>query len=175
MLDQPSYRESANNYAPDDDALYSPYTSSHRNDLLPDDIDTNFLTRFLSKLPIDEDDGPRSYEKYRDSDGDMIMDGSSLLDKVPCEVGATDDCPYNAECIPLSMKTRNGLCKCILGTEENAQGACVRPYAKGPTDLETDKKNDELGSEVKMDTSATSVVQKLTVSILSKEVCNQIQ
>ncbi|KAG7312210.1 hypothetical protein JYU34_001679 [Plutella xylostella] len=175
ILDQSNYRE-ANNFVPEDDSIYSPYSSSHRNDIGPEDVDPNFLARFLSNLPnIEDEDNSRPYSKYRDNNvGEMILDASSFLDKDPCEVGVAEDCPFNAECIPLSIKTRNGICKCIPGTSENEQGMCVqnsRPYSKGPTDLETMmKKTEDLSAEPKMESSSPSSIQKLTVSIVSKEV-----
>lgn len=105
------------------------------------------------------------------------MDATSFLDKMPCEVGANDDCPFNSECIPLGLKTRNGICKCVPGTEEDSQGACVQtihPFSKGPT-IYMSKKDDEMISdsrneELKPESTSPKTIQNLTVSIVSKEV-----
>lgn len=125
---------------------------------------------------MDEDESS-TYDKYRDNtESDMIMDATSFLEKISCEVGA-NDCPFNAECIPLGLKLHNGICKCVPGTEENAQGACektIRPFSKGPTiPMDTLKKSDnsEIKNEdTKIDTTSSKTVQILMVSILSKEV-----
>lgn len=124
------------------------------------------------------EDETRPYDRVG-SDSDMIMDAATFLDKVQCEVGAPDDCPFNSECIPLGIKMRRGICKCVPGTEENAQGTCVqihRPFSKGPTipldgltrgeDLLTNPKSDDL----ELETSSVRSIQNLTVSVLSKEV-----
>ncbi|XP_072944852.1 dyslexia-associated protein KIAA0319 [Epargyreus clarus] len=173
LLDQSNFRE-VNNFIPEEESVYS--YSNHRNDMPSEDDDTDFLARFLNNLPNIEDDEPQGYEKYSDStDNDMMLAASRFLEKVPCEIGA-DDCPYNAECIPLDMKHRNGICKCNLGYEENSQGGCVqmmRPFSKGPTvPMESMKKGQDLISESKADSliDKTSPKQNLTVSILSKEV-----
>ena len=172
-MDQSSYRP-VNNFSPEEESIYSPYTS-HRNDLLNDDDDSNFLSRFINNLPTMDDDEARSFDKYRDNnDSDMIMDATNFLEKIPCEVGV-GDCPFNSECIPLGLKLRNGICKCVPGTEENAQGACVqtlRPFSKGPT-VDAMKKNDDPEAKsdaLKTETSSQKSVQTLTVSILSKQV-----
>ncbi|PZC78905.1 hypothetical protein B5X24_HaOG217099 [Helicoverpa armigera] len=175
ILDQSSYRPVNNNFSPEDDSLYAPYTS-HRNDLLNDDEESNFLSHFLNNLPTMDDDEARTFDKYRDNnDSDMIMDATNFLEKIPCELGA-GDCPFNSECIPVGHKMRGGICKCVPGTEENAQGACVqtmRPFSKGPT-IPVDamkKTDDELKNDVlKTETSSPKSVQTLTVSILSKQV-----
>ncbi|CAG9788737.1 unnamed protein product [Diatraea saccharalis] len=177
ILDQSSYAEMNNNYSPEDDSLYSPYTS-HRNDILTEDDDTSFLSHFLNNLPSIEEDEVRTFDKYRDNnDSDMIMEATNYLDKVPCDVGA-NDCPFNSECIPLGIKPNNGICKCVLGTEENAQGACIqiiRPYAKGPTiPLDSIKKSDDIpdikSDDTKMDISTPKTIQNLTVSVSDKQV-----
>lgn len=175
IIDRSSYRDASNNFAPEDDSsIYGHFTNSHNN-LLPEDEDTNFLSRFLNNLPnIDEEDSSNTYDKFRENDNDMVMDATSFLDKVPCEVGVADECPFNAECIPLGLKTRNGICKCVLGTEENSQGSCVqsRPFSKGPT-IDTGKRDDEVSdtksSDVKNEPSPKTI-QNLTVSIKSKTV-----
>lgn len=107
----------------------------------------------------------------------MILEPSSFLEKISCEVGANEiQCPFNSECIPIGLKLRNGVCKCVLGTEENAQGSCVqtlRPFSKGPTiPIDAIKKDDAdvKGDDPKTETSSTKTVQTLTVSILSKQV-----
>lgn len=148
--------------------------------MLSDDDDSSFLSRFINNLPSMEEDD-RNFEKYRDNnDSDMIMDATSYLEKVPCEVGA-NDCPFNSECIPLGRKLQNGICKCVPGTEENSQGACVqsiRPYAKGPTiPLDSIKKSGELIPDTKSDddkteSSTPKTIQKLTVSVSDKKVSN---
>ncbi|KOB72590.1 Uncharacterized protein OBRU01_12020 [Operophtera brumata] len=173
ILDQSSLREISSNYSPEEEPIYPPYTS-HQNDL-EDEDPSNFLTHFIDNLPVDDDDS-RDFDKYRDN-SDMIMDSTSFLEKISCEVGAVEmQCPFNSECIPLALKLRNGFCKCVPGTEENAQGSCVqtlRPYSKGPTiPIDAIKKDD---SEVKSDslkteTSSAKSIQTLTVSILSKQV-----
>lgn len=176
ILDQSSYRQVNNNFSPEEESIYSPYTS-RRNDLLTDDDEAAFLSRFINNLPMDDDD--RSFDKYRDnSDSDMIMDASNFLEKIPCEVGARD-CPFNAACMPLGLKTRNGICKCIPGTEENAQGSCVqtiRPFSKGPTiPVDSIKKIDDPEGKTddqKLESTSPKSVQTLTVSILSKQVIN---
>ncbi|XP_028168662.1 dyslexia-associated protein KIAA0319 [Ostrinia furnacalis] len=177
ILDQSSYNEVNTNFSPEEESLYSPYTS-HRNDLMPEDDDSNFLSRFINNLPSMEED-ERNFDKYRDNnDSEMIMDATSYLEKVPCEVGASD-CPFNAECIPLGLKLRNGICKCIPGTEENSQGSCVqtiRPFAKGPTiPMDSIKKNDELipdpkNDDLKTESSTPKAIQNLTVSVSDKTV-----
>lgn len=123
---------------------------------------------------MDDDNGRR----FDSNENDMIMDATGFLEKISCEVGTRDDCPFNAECIPLRMKLRNGFCKCVPGTEENAQGACVqiiRPFAKGPTiPMDALKKTDDMDPKtdnLKTETSSPRSSQNLTVSILSKEVC----
>ncbi|XP_075980361.1 dyslexia-associated protein KIAA0319 isoform X2 [Anticarsia gemmatalis] len=168
ILDQSSYRQVNNNFSPEEESMYSPYTS-RRNDILNDDDESTFLNRFINNLSVDDDDRPYT-------DNDMIMDASSFLEKIPCEVGA-DDCPMNADCIPLGLKTRNGICKCVPGTEENSQGSCVqtiRPFSKGPTiPVDAIKKMDDSdikGDSLKTETSSQKSVQTLTVSILSKQV-----
>lgn len=103
------------------------------------------------------------------------MDSTNFLEKITCEVGV-GDCPFNSECVPLGIKLRNGICKCIPGTEENAQGACIqinRPFSKGPTiPIDAIKKDDsEVKSDaLKIESSSVKTVQTLTVSILSKQV-----
>lgn len=166
-----------NNFSPEEETLYSPYTS-HRNELLTDDDDSSFLSRFINNLPTIEED-ERNFDKYRDNnESDMILDSTNFLEKVPCEVGASD-CPFNAECIPLGLKLRNGICKCIPGTEENSQGACVqtmRPFSKGPTiPIDSIKKSEDLISgpksdDSKTDNSITKTIQNLTVSVSDKKV-----
>lgn len=180
ILDQSSYTEVNSNFPSEEEALYSPYTS-HRNDLLADDDDSSFLSRFINNLPTMEED-ERNFDKYRDNnDSDMILDSTSFLEKMPCEVGA-NDCPFNAECIPLGLKLRNGICKCIPGTEENAQGACIqtiRPFSKGPTiPIDSIKKSDDLISDPKTDdtkteTSSPKTIKNLTVSVSDKKVSDQ--
>ncbi|CAB3253365.1 unnamed protein product [Arctia plantaginis] len=172
ILDQSNYRQVNNNFSPEEESMYSPYTS-HRNDLITDDDESAFLARFLNNLPMDDDDRP--YDKYRDNtDSDMIMDTSRYLEKIPCEV--SEDCPLNAACVPFSMKMRNGICKCIPGTEENGQGVCepIRPFSKGPTiQVDPIKKLDEAdvkSDALKTETTSQKTVQPLTVSILSKKV-----
>lgn len=173
ILDQSSYRDVSSNFSPEDESIYNPYTS-HSQNLLSEDEESNFLSNFLNNLPVEEDDA-RQFDKYRDSsDSELLLDRTSFFEKVPCEVGAADDCPFNSECIPLGLKTRNGICKCVPGTEENRQGACVqllRPFSKGPTIPMDSKKNGEM-SDLKADSKAEVVktIQNLTVSILSKEV-----
>lgn len=112
------------------------------------------------------------------SENDMVMDATNYLGKIACDVGTAEDCPFNSECIPIGLKLRNGICKCVPGTEENAQGACVqtlRPFAKGPImQMDSLKKNDAIGDiandDLKIESSTTKSVQNLTVSIISKEV-----
>lgn len=174
ILDQSSLRDISSNYSPEEEPIYSPYTN-RRNDLNDDDDSNNFLSHFIDNLPVDDDDS-RSFEKYRDTN-DMIMDSSSFLEKISCDVGAVEiQCPFNSECIPLGLKLRNGICKCVPGTEENAQGSCVqilRPFSKGPTiPIDAIKKDDsEVKSDsLKIETSSDKSVQTLTVSIVSKQV-----
>ncbi|XP_073962092.1 dyslexia-associated protein KIAA0319 isoform X2 [Choristoneura fumiferana] len=173
ILDQSSYRDVGSNFSPEEESIYTPYTSRNQN-LLSEDDESNFLSNFLNNLPVDEDDA-RQFDKYRDSsDNELLLDRTSFFEKVPCEVGAADDCPFNSECIPLGLKTRNGICKCVPGTEENRQGACVqmlRPFSKGPTIPMDSKKSGEI-SDLKIDSKSEGVktIQNLTVSILSKEV-----
>jgi hypothetical protein len=165
-----------NNFSPEEDTLYTPYTN-HRSELTEDD-DSNFLSRFINNLPSIDEEESRTFDKYRDNnDNDMIMESTNYLEKVPCEVGA-NDCPFNSECIPLGHKLSNGICKCIPGTEENAQGTCIptmRPFSKGPTiPIDSIKKNDDL-SDVKNDvgkpeTSSPKSIQNLTVSVSNKTV-----
>ncbi|GBP16730.1 Dyslexia-associated protein KIAA0319-like protein [Eumeta japonica] len=177
ILDPSNYRDITTNFSPEDEsAIYAPYTS--HSELLPDGDDANFLTRFINNLPnIDEED-PRNFGKYRDNnDSDMVMDATNFLEKVPCEVGAAEDCPFNAECIPLGLKTNNGICKCVPGTEENSQGVCVqtlRSYPKG-NPIDSIKKTDnsvlaDKSEDLKIDSAPPKSIQTLTVSIVSKEV-----
>ncbi|KAF9805268.1 hypothetical protein SFRURICE_014019 [Spodoptera frugiperda] len=176
ILDQSSYRQVNNNFSPEEESVYSPY-SINRNDLLNGDEASTFLSRFLNNLPTMDEDEPRNFDKYRDNnDNDMIMDTNSFLEKIPCEVDA-GDCPFNSECIPLGLKLRNGICKCVPGTEENAQGSCVqiiRPFSKGPTiPVDSMKKNDDVDPKsdiLKTETTSQKSIQTLTVSILSKQV-----
>ncbi|KAL4708995.1 hypothetical protein ACJJTC_005856 [Scirpophaga incertulas] len=176
ILDQSSYSEVNSNFSPEEDSMYSPFTS-HRNDILSEDDGSSFLSRFINNLPSMDDEESRAFDKYREnSDNEMIMDASNYIEKVPCEVGV-NDCPLNAECIPLGIKLRNGICKCIPGTEENTQGACIqsiRPFSKGPTiPLDGIKKNDELDSnsdETKPEISSPKSIQNLTVSVSNKTV-----
>lgn len=171
ILDQSSYREISNNYSPEEEPLYTPYTS-HRNDLLTDENTDDFLSHFINNLPNMDDEDTRGFVKYRDNgDTDMIMDATGYLEKISCDVGA-GDCPFNAECVPLGLKTSNGFCKCIPGTEENSQGACVkslRPFSKGPT-LPMDSSKKSEGTDTKMESTTPRTVQTLTVSIVSKTV-----
>ncbi|XP_049875638.1 dyslexia-associated protein KIAA0319-like [Pectinophora gossypiella] len=175
ILDQSNYREVNNNFSPEEDSLYSPY-ANHRNDIVADDEDSKFLSHFINNLPNIEVDETRNFD--RDSaDNDLIMDASSFLEKVPCEVGAADDCPFNSECVPLGLKLRNGICKCLPGTEENAQGACIqtmRPFSKGPTiPMDAMKKDDLMDAkadDIKPEIASPKSVQNLTVSIISKQV-----
>ncbi|XP_047535299.1 dyslexia-associated protein KIAA0319 isoform X1 [Vanessa atalanta] len=172
ILDQSNFRELNNNFSPEDESIYS--FSNHRNELADDDEST-FLTHFINNLPNIEEDDRQNFEKYTDSNDNEMMLASRFLEKNSCEVGA-DDCPYNSECIPIGLKMQNGICKCVMGTEENAQGACVphRPFSKGPTiPIESIKKSDNLISEMRTeDLKADKPVtrQNLTVSISSKEV-----
>ncbi|KAJ0174628.1 hypothetical protein K1T71_009736 [Dendrolimus kikuchii] len=175
ILDQSSYRDVYNTYSPDEESIYSPYTG-HHNDMLSEEEGSNFLSRFINNLPTIGDEETQNFDKFRDtSDSDMIMDSTNFLEKISCEVGA-GDCPFNSECIPLGLKMRNGICKCVPGTEENSEGACVptRAFSKGPTiPVDAMKKNDD--SDVKTDSLKTEsttqkTVQTLTVSILSKQV-----
>lgn len=172
ILDQSNFREISSNYSPEEEPIYSPYTS-HRNELNDDDDPNNFLSRFIDNLPVDDDDS-RSFDKYRDSnDNDMIMESTSFLEKISCEVGSVEiQCPFNSECIPIGLKLRNGVCKCVPGTEENSQGSCVqtlRPFSKGPTISIDAVKKDDSEEKSKTETTAKSV-QTLTVSIVSKQV-----
>lgn len=107
----------------------------------------------------------------------MIMDSTSFIEKISCEVGAVEiQCPFNSECIPLGLKLRHGICKCVPGTEENALGSCVqtlRPFSKGPTiPIDAIKKDDSevKGDSLKIETTSEKSVQTLTVSIVSKQV-----
>lgn len=161
--------------------MYAPYTN-RRNDILADVDDNKFLTHFIDNLPNLEDEEARNLD--RDSpESDMAMDTTNYLGKIACEVGAADDCPFNSECIPIGHKLRNGICKCVPGTEENAQGACVqtlRPFAKGPTmQMDSLKKSDAMigeprNDDLKIESSSPKIVQNLTVSISPKQVmyCN---
>ncbi|CAH2043698.1 unnamed protein product, partial [Iphiclides podalirius] len=174
ILDQSNNREVNNNFSPDDE-LYTPYTSRYSNLL---SVNEDFLSNFLNNLPNIEDEGSQGYSKFRENnDSDMLMDASKFIEKVPCVVGESDDCPYNSECVSLGLKLRNGICKCIPGTEENSQGACVqaiRPYAKGPTiPIDSIKKNEEISDESKIGDNKSETPasrQNLTVSVLSKQV-----
>ncbi|CAG9564693.1 unnamed protein product [Danaus chrysippus] len=171
ILEQTNYRESNSNFSPEEEPVYS--YSNQRNDI-QDDEESNFLNHFINNLPSMDDEEQQNFDKYTDSNDNEMMLASRFLEKVSCEVGA-DDCPFNAECIPLGHKMRNGLCKCIMGTEENAEGACVarRPFSKGPTiPLESTKKIENLDPEIKSSNlkSDLSSHQNLTVSISSKEV-----
>lgn len=169
ILDQSNFRELNNNFSPEDETMYS--FTNHHNDLADDD-ESNFLTHFINNLPNMEEDEPQNFDKYADNnDNEMMM---RFLEKNSCEVGA-DDCPFNSECIPLGLKMRSGICKCVMGTEENAQGACIpqRPFSKGPTiPIESIKKSENLMSEMGSDLKSDKPVarQNLTVSISSKEV-----
>ncbi|XP_063537296.1 dyslexia-associated protein KIAA0319 [Cydia strobilella] len=171
ILDQSSYREAGSNYSPEEESVYSPYTRNQN--LVTDDEESNFLSHFLNNLPM-EDDDTRPYDKYRDStDNELLVDATRFLEKVPCEVGASGDCPFNSECIPLGLKTRNGICKCVPGTEENAQGVCVqmlRPFSKGPTIPMDSKKSGEALDKTDIKSEAPKTDQNLTVSIVSKTV-----
>ncbi|XP_068617646.1 dyslexia-associated protein KIAA0319 [Battus philenor] len=172
ILDQSNNHDANNNFSPEDE-IYAPYTSRY-TDLLAEDED--YLTHFLNNLPNEDEEGTQIFGKFRDStDNEMIMDASNFLEKVPCVVGETDDCPLNSECVSLGLKLNNGFCKCIPGTEENSQGLCVkiiRPYSKGPTiPMNEDKKSDLVGSktsEIKLEILTPR--QNLTVSVLSKQV-----
>ncbi|CAG4952006.1 unnamed protein product [Colias eurytheme] len=164
ILSQSSFREESNNFQ-DEEPVYA---YSNGNNEIADVDESNFLSHFINNLPtIDEDES--QYEKYTNSNDNEMMLASRFLEKVACEVGASD-CPYNAECIPLGHNMHNGICKCILGTEMNAQGSCVpirRSYSKGPIDsIEPIKKPEDILSQTK----ENKPVQNLTVSILSKEV-----
>ncbi|XP_026756071.2 dyslexia-associated protein KIAA0319 [Galleria mellonella] len=176
ILDQSSYTEVSNNFSPEEEPLYAPYSSRH-NDLLSEDEDSNFLSHFINNLPNMEEGEGRNFDKFRDaSDSDVLMDSTNFLENVPCEMGV-GDCPFNSECIPLGLKGAHGICKCLPGTEL-AQGTCVpiRPYSKGPTiPIDSIKKNDELitdskNDNIKIDTSTPKIVQNLTVSVSDKEV-----
>lgn len=163
ILDQSNFRELNNNYAADDEPQYS-YTNRYSDG----DV-TNFLTHFINGVPnIDDDE--QNFVKFSDTTDNEMMLASRFLEKISCEVGS-DDCPYNAECVPLGHNMRNGICKCMLGMEENAQGDCVpihRSFSKDSVD--SVKKGDSL-VESKSDLPDKSAPrQKLTVSILSKEV-----
>lgn len=171
ILDQSSARDISSNF-PEEEPIYSPY-NSHQNDILNDDEGSSFLSHFINNLPVEEDD---SRPLYRDnSDSSIMMEPNNYLDKITCEVGV-DDCPFNSECVPLGLKMRNGICKCIPGMEESPQGACiqsVRPFSKGPTiPIDAIKKDDASKNNdvLKMDTASAKTVQTLTVSILSKQV-----
>ncbi|XP_045451148.1 dyslexia-associated protein KIAA0319 [Melitaea cinxia] len=171
ILDQSNFRELNNNFSPEDETMYS--FTNHRNDLADDD-ESNFLTHFINNLPNMEEDEPQNFDKYTDNNDNELMLASRFLEKNSCEVGA-DDCPFNSECIPLGLKMRSGICKCVMGTEENAQGACIpqRPFSKGPTiPIESIKKSENLMSEMRSDLKSDKPVarQNLTVSISSKEV-----
>ncbi|XP_041982095.1 dyslexia-associated protein KIAA0319 [Aricia agestis] len=168
ILEQSNFRE-LNNYSPEEEPMYA--YSNHGNDM-PDDEESSFLNRFINNLPSLEDDEQQAFDKYESSDEMMLA--SRFLNKISCDMGA-DDCPYNSECVPLGHKM-HGICKCILGMEENSQGACVpmrRPYSKGPTmPIESIKKSDSLidakMDESKLDTNMPKL--NLTVSIESKQV-----
>lgn len=158
--------------------MYSPY-NGHQNDILPEDDGSNFLSRFINNLPTIGDEETQNFGKFREnSDSDMIMDSTNFLEKISCEVGA-GDCPFNSECIPLGLKMRNGICKCVPGTEENSEGTCVpiRPFSKGPTiPIDAMKKNENSEAKVesgKTESTTQKTVQTLTVSILSKQVGGQ--
>ncbi|XP_026321245.1 dyslexia-associated protein KIAA0319 [Hyposmocoma kahamanoa] len=177
ILDQSSYNEVSNTYSPEEESIYAPYTN-RRNGILSDVDDNKFLTHFISNLPNLEEEEVRNLD--RDSpENDMVMDATSFLGKIACEVGAADDCPFNSECIPIGLKLRNGICKCVPGTEENAQGTCVqtlRPFAKGPTmQMDSLKKSVEMigdsrNDDLKIESSSPKSVQNLTVSVLPKQV-----
>lgn len=177
ILDQPSDREVSNTFTPEEESIYAPYTN-RRNDILSDVDDNKFLTHFINNLPNLEEDEVRNMD--RDSpENDMVMDATNYLGKIACEVGAADDCPFNSECIPIGLKLRNGICKCVPGTEEDAQGACVqtlRPFAKGPTiQMDSLKKSAEMigdsrNDDLKIESSSPKSVQNLTVSISPQQV-----
>ncbi|KPJ18756.1 Dyslexia-associated protein KIAA0319 [Papilio machaon] len=173
ILDQSNNREVTNNFSQEDE-VYPPYTGRY-TDLLTEDED--FLSHFLNNLPNNEDEGTQTFSKFREnSDNEMIMDASNFLEKVPCVVGEPDDCPFNSECVSLGLKLRNGICKCIAGTEENSQGTCVqsiRPYSKEATIPIDAKKDDDLMAGAKLGDTKSDMPaprQNLTVSILSKQV-----
>lgn len=165
ILDQSNFRELNNNYATDEDSQYS-YTNRYSDD----DV-TNFLTHFINGVPNINDD-EQNFVKFTDTTDNEMMLASRFLEKISCEVGS-DECPYNAECVPLGHNMRNGICKCMLGMEENAQGSCVpihRSFSKDSVD--SIKKGDSL-IESKSDIllpDKSAPRQKLTVSILSKQV-----
>lgn len=157
---------------PEEEVIYSPYQSQQQQ-LPANEEEEIFLSQFLTNLPNMDDESTRNYLKYRDNDGDLV-DASLFLEKVPCIVGAGDDCPIDSECIPLSLDTRRGICKCVLGTEQNDRGACVpniRPFAKGPTNIDLMlKSNDDKSDSSKFNIIAPVSIVNLKVSVLSKEV-----
>ncbi|XP_047521551.1 dyslexia-associated protein KIAA0319-like protein isoform X3 [Pieris napi] len=163
ILGQSSFREEQN--FGEEELVYG-YPNRHSE--VADDEESNYLAHFINNLPTidDEDSG---YEKYDNSDNDMML-ASKFLEHVVCVMG-TNNCPFNAECIPLGHNMHKGICKCVLGTEMNEQGACVplrRPYSKGPTDLNDSIKKEDI--ETKSDIKENKPVQNLTVSILSQTV-----
>ncbi|XP_047521550.1 dyslexia-associated protein KIAA0319-like protein isoform X2 [Pieris napi] len=163
ILGQSSFREEQN--FGEEELVYG-YPNRHSE--VADDEESNYLAHFINNLPTidDEDSG---YEKYDNSDNDMML-ASKFLEHVVCVMG-TNNCPFNAECIPLGHNMHKGICKCVLGTEMNEQGACVplrRPYSKGPTDLNDSIKKEDM--ETKSDIKENKPVQNLTVSILSQTV-----
>ncbi|CAH4029959.1 unnamed protein product [Pieris brassicae] len=163
ILGQSSFREEQN--FGEEELVYG-YPNRHSE--VADDEESNYLAHFINNLPnIDDEDS--GYEKYDNSDNDMML-ASKFLEQVVCVMG-TNNCPFNAECIPLGHNMHKGICKCILGTEMNEQGACVpirRPYSKGPTDLNDSIKKEDM--ETKSDIKENKPVQNLTVSILSQTV-----
>ncbi|KAM3965719.1 dyslexia-associated protein KIAA0319 [Aphomia sociella] len=177
ILEQSSYtNEVNNNYSPEEESLYAPY-SNRRSDILPEDEDSNFLSHFINNLPNMEDSDGRNFDKFRDaSDTDMIMDSTNFLENVPCDMGAVD-CPFNSECIPLGLKGAHGICKCVPGTEL-VRGTCVslRPFSKGPRiSIDSMKKNDDLvadskSDDLKTDSLTAKTIQNLTVSVSDKKV-----
>ncbi|XP_053610675.1 dyslexia-associated protein KIAA0319 [Plodia interpunctella] len=173
ILYQSNYGEVSNNFSPEDETIYSPYTNRH-NEQIPDEEDSNFLSHFINNLPSIEDGDRGNLDKFRDNtDADLIMESSNFLEKMPCEVEA-GDCPYNAECIPINHG--HGICKCIPGTELS-EGSCVavRPFSKGPTiGIDTLKKSGDLVSGGKTDdqtdVSTPKTIQNLTVSVSDQKV-----
>lgn len=170
LIGQSNYRDSSRNFSPEEE-IYAPY--SNHNGLLTDEDDTTFLSQFINNLPIDDEATSRSFDKFRDTDNELIMDATGLADKIPCVIDdPANECPYNFECITIGFK-RSGICKCVPGTEENAQGECVpiRPYGKGPTIImnKNDDNLDTKSGELKSD-STPHTIQNLTVSVAPKKV-----
>lgn len=111
-----------------------------------------------------------SHDLYLNDDSDLQMDESRIypdIKIVPCESGLDTMCSANEECY-LLLKSRQGICKCITNFVRNEYGKCIKRDSSYQENIIMNTYNEVMNSETKTESSSTSSVSRLTVSVISK-------